>query len=1071
MLALALQNVKSADFSKEIRAGFVLNPHTMPRPLILWLMMLCLSAGLAGASIRVGIWSSDRPSADLAALLTAGLGKEAGVEILERDELAKIFAEKKLQAWLVGGEGMPNVTGADALLALTEAGGNAVRVRLLACASGVVLADFVLPPESSAEAGVVVERLRRHLARLSAPRENSLAFSVLNLHSALGEARWRDIETSLTALLESRLAAEPGVFVLDRRTLDNLLMEKQRNADISSFRGGVWLVEGSIEPVNPGRPELRVVMRAERREPPSKIEVSAEGAADQLEKLAGALGSALLEKTGVAPSESGWHPLAEAEEFAKEAVWARKNRQPERALEAVRSARALGADSADLSALHVTLLAEKLGPWNYDKDDEEPRKIPEAALRERLAITWEMLAELDRNPPKQAPFVSSGDARGLATGAALNVLRQAIETSGPGPAEDLRAKLRSMTGFDPGQGKLSRSWAVVYAFAGYLANDAGEYLAHQKGFLISTEADLRFRAAGIVRTMRYRQAAVIPESLEPDRAKAQATFGEFVGHLGADPRTAPFALFIRGGEPADPADRAKRSLKFAEHVVEHADEYWSNGWFPYLVTLATGFDTSDENELREPLTRLMSFYFQRAKKHDGETFSRLWNPKVFQAESAPELWKEFLIYKERTVTAARGESDQTQKNLQSDFKYYAERFREQFPDVPSAPADATPAVEVTRYWQAPLEKGKTILFNYVRASGKYVAVPWHGAEPGCFYLVSVPSLEARRIESPVAMIDLVFSRDAIFPMAAGGDRETAPLARFDLTSGKWSVQDGPAIHHQHNMALGDVLYLKAYTPGNIRLMRYDWGKSSAILLASNRRKPGQNQFDDCRDYFATSYYFPGPGGAPCVLIDGQPYRIREEPGDWPPLFLYGEDSGKGAGLSKGYFWRMVSNGPRPVLLSKRGDLVLIDPEKPEPIPLVLSERTAALVPEWAGKAPAKPFSSVDAVKFNDVFTAANERGVFSIHRKSPEEGGYFYLRWWRPGGDETVVRLNFSEPPPLPPGASSFADNRINGNSVFARPQMHICDEGLIFATMQQGFWFVPFSDLESALRPQAGGR
>jgi hypothetical protein len=1072
MLSLTSRNVKSADFSKENRPGFVLNPHTMPRPLIPWLIALCLLAGESMASIRVGIWSADKTSADLAALLTAGLGKEPGVQILERDELAKIFAEKKLQSWLAEGEGVPNVTGADALLILTAAGGKALRVRFVACAPGVVLADFLLPPDSTAETDVVIARLRRHLARLSAPPEKSLAFSVLNLHSALGESRWRDVETRLTALLESRLAAESGVFVLDRRTLDSLQMEKHWNADMSPFRRGVWLIEGSIEPVNPGRPELRVVVRAERRDPPSKIEVSASGPAGQLEKLAGTLGSDLLKKTGAATSDSGWHPLAEAEEFAKESVWARKNQQPERALEAVRSARALGADSADLSALLVILLAEKLGSWNYDTDDNEPRKLPEAVLKERLAIAREMLAELDRQPPSQAPFVPSGDARGLATGAALKVLRQAVETNGPGAAEDLRGKLRVLTGFDPAQGRFSTLWPVVYGFAQYLANDTNEYLAHQKGFLTSSDPALRFRASGVLRAMRFKQAGVISPHLEPDPARAQAIFGEFVEWLAANPDTVPFELYVRSGEPADLAGHAKLARKFVEQVAAHADEYWSSGWFPYLVELATRFDSSDESELKEPLTRLMLFYLKRADWHDEETFSKLWKPKLFEAESAAEIWEGFLIYKERTLSAARGESDQAQRTLVSNFKYCAERFAEQFPSPPSAPAGAVATVKVTRYWRAPLENGKVIQFNYVRASGKHVAVPCGGPDRYAFYLVSVPSLEGRLIESPVTMIDFVFTRDAVYPMSYEGERgETAPLARFDLTAGTWTVQDAPAIHHQHNMALGDTLYLKAYTPGNIRLMRYDWRKKSAVLLASNRRKPPQNQFDDCEDYFASSHYFPGPGGAPCVLIGGQPFRIREEPGDWQPLFPVVEDAGKFPTFSGKFFWRLVSNGPRPMLLSRRGDLVLIDPDKPDPIPLALSERTAGLFPKWAEKVPVKPFSTTDVVEFNEVFMVANGQGVFSIHRKSPEEGGYFYLRWLRPGRGETLVRLNFSDAPPLPPGAGGIPNAGINGNSVFARPQMHICDEGLIFATMQQGFWFVPFADLKSAVKSDSASR
>lgn len=1045
------------------RFVFINKPMFLLPRFLSGLTSLLLIAGNVAASSRIGIWTGDPSLSDLATLLTARLSKEPGVEILEREELSRILDEKKVQAVLTK-EAVPSLPGVEALLFLTEEPGGGIRARFVACAPGIVLTDLTFPPDLGLEArsAAIGNRIRRHLPRINLLQEKALAISVLNLRSALGGEDWREIELRLTALLESRLAAEPGLFVLDRRTLDDLRREKSLDGDDSPFRGGVWLVEGSLEPRQPGTSDVRVNLKARRQQPPAEIAVTVDGSTGQISELANALGAELLQNIGAAPSAAAWNPLAEAEEFAREAVWARQCRQPELALAAANSARALGADSADLSAFRVLLLAEKLGIWNYDTDDAELRKIPEGELRERLALTREMLAELERDPPKQPPFLSSRGARGAAVSAGLKVLRQAVETSGPGSAEDLREKLRALAGFDPLHGRISKSWQVIYGFAEYLAKDAGELLAQQKGFLAATDHGMRFRVPAVLRGLRGRQENFIPPHLEPDSQKRQIVFDEFLTELSATPATALFALFVRCGGTQDPVERSVRTRKFLEAVYSGREESWANGWFPYLTTLATNFDSSQEDALGKPLSDLLLFYLGRAEKHDENTFRRLWKPARFPAASAPEIWKAFLAYKSRALSAARGESEQSQRNLRANFQYYAERFAEQFPTLPKAPRESLPTVRVTRYWQAGLENGRVIAFNYIRACGDHVVVPCGGPRRNGFHLVSVPSLESRRIESPVTLIDVLVTDDAIFPMSPNGGKDTAPLARFDLKTGTWTVQDAPAYHFQHNMVCGDQVFLKGYTDGNSSLKAYNWKEKTSTLLASNRRKPRQNQFDDRGEYFASSYFFPGPNHFPCVLIDGQPYRVRDEPGDWPSLFPVVEDPGKPPGFCGKFFWRLVGNGPRSLLLSKRGDLVLIDPEKPEPVPLAVSERTGGLFPQWAERAKWGSFSIADAAKFNDVFMAANSHGVFALHRKTPEDGGYFYLRWFRPEAGEKLVRLEFADPPALPGGIVSSQFD-IQGNSVFARPQMHISDHGLIFATMERGFWFLPFSDLENA--------
>ena len=177
-----------------------------------------------------------------------------GVELVERDEIDKVMREHQLS--INGNLGqelnLSKLLRAQGILIMevTQKDGAAVlHARLAAVEQGVVIFDFDAPLASGkvdSLAPLISSRVVPLLSKLQVERGKAVPISILNLHSldAGGEA----LEREVTAMLSSRLALEPAVFVLERRRLNLLANEKTMGEESpGAFWDGAYLLDGNIE--------------------------------------------------------------------------------------------------------------------------------------------------------------------------------------------------------------------------------------------------------------------------------------------------------------------------------------------------------------------------------------------------------------------------------------------------------------------------------------------------------------------------------------------------------------------------------------------------------------------------------------------------------------------------------------------------------------------------------------------------------------------------------------------------------------------------------------------------------
>ncbi len=317
---------------------------------------------------------------------------------------------------------------------------------------------------------------------------------------------------------------------------------------------------------------------------------------------------------------------------------------------------------------------------------------------------------------------------------------------------------------------------------------------------------------------------------------------------------------------------------------------------------------------------------------------------------------------------------------------------------------------------------------------------------------------------PAAGGQMIVSKEAAYLYLTGeNDHQLAAIARLDRATGRLERKAVPPFSHLNNALIDDDLYLNLWTgKKQSGLLKFHWPSGAATVLADSRRKPGRNQFDDREDY-GSMHLLAGPGGRPVAVVRGQPFFVREEPGDWPSVFVP-EESPDAVQFMRPGFWRTAEASRGALLYSLRGDLMWLDPREERPIPLIVSAPTAALFPEWKRKTRWDDFSFEEILKSVVVMS---DQGLFSLHRRPVERGSGYYLRWYRAGRRTAVeIPLEFVAPAAIEDAAPLVADRErafdISGVSAFSDPKMAVCEQGLLFSNSYRGFWFLPFTELEA---------
>ncbi len=328
----------------------------------LWLLLLlCLSPvarTLAAGQITVGVVPVDPTLADAAALLTAGLGLNEEVRLVERGELQRVLAEQTLSAASDQLIKLGRLLRADGLLVVESVhlgGRTLIQCRLLAVAPGInlsaVSADW--PAEDLVSwSRIVTQHFAPYWRKVATPPAELIRVSLMSLRSAVETPAANALDRELTGLLMHRLLHVPRVVVTERQSLEWLAKEKQLDESEDAFWHGGVLLEGTInrDRIEPGT--LTIHARFTRpQHPPHELLV--EGQNTDRMQLIEKLVQQLLTALDVPDSSPDWSAAAEANRFLEEARWALRWHQYPEAYRAASSAGVMGGDPIEVDVVRV----------------------------------------------------------------------------------------------------------------------------------------------------------------------------------------------------------------------------------------------------------------------------------------------------------------------------------------------------------------------------------------------------------------------------------------------------------------------------------------------------------------------------------------------------------------------------------------------------------------------------------------------------------------------------------------------------------------------------------------------
>jgi hypothetical protein len=305
------------------------------------------------------------------------------------------------------------------------------------------------------------------------------------------------------------------------------------------------------------------------------------------------------------------------------------------------------------------------------------------------------------------------------------------------------------------------------------------------------------------------------------------------------------------------------------------------------------------------------------------------------------------------------------------------------------------------------------------------------------------------------------------------------VARYDLTSLQWDQHDVP--YSCRLFLAAGQLYLSVSNYGisnESGIALYEPKTGNTTLLASSRRRPPQNQFDNC-SFYNVSDIFTGPGNQACTAIDtGGTYVIGSSPGNWPPMvdsgeMLYTQSDGT----------RTIIYGARDYANIALGDVVfMIDPVKKQP-ELLLGEPAQMMgmkmemvavgsppapwptPPVWPASptgdhsSPEYGFRGDDIyARFSNVQTLKD--GLLWYRRGQPRPL-YIPLEF-KLNDDAAAVFKKIQDAEPV--ATQQYLQKPIEGG------EMKMGNTGIFFIEHRLGFYFLPYADIDAYLKTHPDG-
>ncbi|HEV7403863.1 MAG TPA: hypothetical protein VGO11_13080 [Chthoniobacteraceae bacterium] len=265
--------------------------------------------------------------------------------------------------------------------------------------------------------------------------------------------------------------------------------------------------------------------------------------------------------------------------------------------------------------------------------------------------------------------------------------------------------------------------------------------------------------------------------------------------------------------------------------------------------------------------RWLIYYLDNAKRDEFRIPGMMWHVDELTHEEGADLYRHWLAHKQRLAREPEF------------YAAYETRLFQKFPDLAGPPPADT--ITVKQFWSPP-ELGDIVFHAISRpvwAEGRlWLSLTYHTPNPpagsGYHYRileVEVPGLQVvNRVEVPGdGMAGLLLVRpDALYCTNRLTGQENG-IRRYDRKTKEWSTLPLPDQNYWMAYA-DDERLVAAYEfydgTGESGIVQWTRATGEVTVLSSNRRRPAQNQFDNCARY-DIRHVFAAPDGAPAVLID------------------------------------------------------------------------------------------------------------------------------------------------------------------------------------------------------------
>ena len=324
--------------------------------------ILLLAAQLSAQSnapIRLALITGTDEASVASDVLTAQLSGNPKIQLLERNEIEKVYREQGLSAANQDYLKLGRILGADGLLLLdivqTPQTTN-LTARLIAVKPGVILTDgsFPWPLTNTVQwAESVVPGLNSFVPKLTVLAEDAIPISVVNLRSAIQSAEAQETERQLKLLTIQRLSQEQRFFVLERQRMQLLSEEKGLKSDESAFWDGSYLLEGVVDQNAYSKDTITINARLTPPKGGAPLLFEVSGGRTNFSEVINRLAAKVTELLKINSTVKEWNAADEATQYFAEAKWALRWGVYSEAEAAVDSAWALGKRDLDCAIVRV----------------------------------------------------------------------------------------------------------------------------------------------------------------------------------------------------------------------------------------------------------------------------------------------------------------------------------------------------------------------------------------------------------------------------------------------------------------------------------------------------------------------------------------------------------------------------------------------------------------------------------------------------------------------------------------------------------------------------------------------